>query len=119
MIRICLENGRGKNCFCLSTSTSRWPRLSCAWVALSRSLPNCAKAASSRYCANSSFKLPATCRIALICALPRTPQQQRNLTVRCSVLRKVVVNHQRVPFVLAEVLGRCRRELGRRVLHRG
>ena len=43
-----------------------------ACVALSRSLPNCAKAASSRYCASSSFNVPATCRMALICALPPT-----------------------------------------------
>ena len=41
-------------------------------MALSRSLPNCAKAASSRYCASSSFRVPATWRMALICALPPT-----------------------------------------------
>ena len=47
-VRCCLRysqqipgaNGNGENCFCLSTSTSRCPRLSWACVALSRSLPN-------------------------------------------------------------------------------
>ena len=34
--------------------------------------PNCAKAASSRYCAISSRRVPAICFIALICALPPT-----------------------------------------------
>ena len=36
------------------------------------SLPNCANAASSRYCARSSRSVPATWRIALICAEPPT-----------------------------------------------
>jgi hypothetical protein len=41
-------------------------------VDLSRSEPNCANAASSRYCARSRRSEPATCFIALICALPPT-----------------------------------------------
>ena len=45
---------------------------SCAWVALSRSEPNCAKAASSRYCARSRRRRPATSFMAFICAEPPT-----------------------------------------------
>ena len=41
-------------------------------VALSRSEPNWANAASSRNCARSRRSVPATCFIALICALPPT-----------------------------------------------
>ena len=37
-------------------------------MAVSRSEPNCANAASSRNCAKSSLTLPATCLIALIWA---------------------------------------------------
>src|SRR5579885_1752431 len=48
------------------------PRFNCCCDALSRSEPNCAKAASARYCARSRRRLPATCRMALICALPPT-----------------------------------------------
>ena len=58
---------------------------SSCWVFSSRSEPNCAKAASSRNCARSSFTVPATCFIALICAAeptrkptdPLTPQGAR------------------------------------------
>jgi hypothetical protein len=50
----------------------RSPRVSCAWVALSRSEPNWANAASARYEARSSRSRPATLRIALIWALPPT-----------------------------------------------
>merc|ERR1711862_989916 len=42
------------------------PRRSWCCVAASRSEPNCANAATSRYCANSNFNVPATCFIALI-----------------------------------------------------
>ena len=44
----CFSTGSGWYCGCFSTSTSRRPRLSWLSVALSRSLPNCANAASSR-----------------------------------------------------------------------
>ena len=50
----------------------RSPRSSWCCVALSRSEPNCAKAASSRYCARSRRSVPATCFIALVCAAPPT-----------------------------------------------
>ena len=50
----------------------RAPRASCCCVALSRSEPNCANAASSRYCASSRRSVPATFFIALICAAPPT-----------------------------------------------
>ncbi len=55
----------------------RWPRLSWAWVALSRSDPNWAKAAISRYCARSSRNFPATCFMALTWALPPTRETDR------------------------------------------
>ena len=54
----------------------RWPRASCGWVALSRSEPNWAKAASSRYWARSRRSLPAICLIALICAEPPTRETE-------------------------------------------
>ena len=46
----------------------RSPRVSWSRVALSRSEPNWANAASSRYCAMSSLSGPATLRIALVWA---------------------------------------------------
>lgn len=49
-------------CPCLSSSVNLTPRLSSAWVAASKSEPNWAKAATSRYWANSSFIEPATLR---------------------------------------------------------
>jgi hypothetical protein len=67
-----LLDGSDSYCFCLSTSIRRAPRESWRWVAASRSDPNWANAASSRYCARSSFSVPATWRIALICAEPPT-----------------------------------------------
>ena len=56
MLITCFSTGSGENWFCFSNSTSRWPRFNCACEALSRSDPNCAKAASDRYCARSSRK---------------------------------------------------------------
>ena len=53
MIRICFSTGSGWNWPCFRISTIRWPRVNCACEALSRSEPNCAKAASARYCARS------------------------------------------------------------------
>ncbi len=50
----------------------RAPRASCCCVDLSRSEPNCANAASSRYCASSRRSLPATFFIATVCAAPPT-----------------------------------------------
>ena len=54
----------------------RWPRASWAWVALSRSEANCAKAASSRYWARSRRSVPATCFIAFVWALPPTRETE-------------------------------------------
>src|SRR5882762_1947189 len=68
----CWSTRIGWYCGCLSTSTTRAPRASCRWVAGSSSEPNCANASSSRYCARSKRRRPATCFIALICALPPT-----------------------------------------------
>jgi hypothetical protein len=61
---------------CLSTSVNRWPRESCFWVAASRSEANCANACISRNCARSRRSVPATCFIALICALPPTRETE-------------------------------------------
>ena len=47
-------------CPCLRSSVRRTPRFSSCWVAASRSEPNWAKAATSRYWASSSFMVPAT-----------------------------------------------------------
>jgi hypothetical protein len=58
----------GEYCGCFISSVRRAPRFSRRWVAASRSEPNCAKAAISRYCASSSFTEPATDFIALVCA---------------------------------------------------
>ena len=57
---------------CFRSSVSRWPRDSRRWVEASRSEANWAKAAISRYCASSSFMVPATCFIALIWAAEPT-----------------------------------------------
>ena len=48
-------------CPCLRSSVSRTPRLSSCCVAASRSEPNWANAATSRYWASSNFIDPATC----------------------------------------------------------
>ena len=57
---------------CLSSSVIRSPRWRVAWVALSRSLPNWEKAASSRYWARSMRSRPATCFMAPSWAEPPT-----------------------------------------------
>uniref|UniRef100_A0A6B0UDC9 Putative secreted protein n=1 Tax=Ixodes ricinus TaxID=34613 RepID=A0A6B0UDC9_IXORI len=62
----------GVYCPCLSSSVSLTPLFSSCWVAASRSDPNWAKAATSRYWANSSFMDPATCFMALVCAAEPT-----------------------------------------------
>ena len=43
----------------------------------SRSEPNCAKAAISRYCASSPLIVPATFFIALVCAAEPTRDTER------------------------------------------
>ena len=57
---------------CFSSSTRRAPRSSCAFDTASSSEPNVANASSSRNCARSSFSVPETDFIALICAAPPT-----------------------------------------------
>ena len=52
--------------------TTRSPRASCCWEALSSSEPNCANASRARNCARSKRKRPATFFIALIWADPPT-----------------------------------------------
>ena len=58
MMATCFSTASGGYWPCFRSSTMRWPRASCSWVALSRSEPNWANAASSRYCARSSRSLP-------------------------------------------------------------
>src|SRR5262249_17729349 len=77
IITTCFSTGSGAYWPCFRISTMRWPRASCCWVALSRSEPNWAKAASSRYWARSSRSLPATWRIARIWADPPTRATDR------------------------------------------
>ncbi len=62
----------GWYCGCLSSSTRRTPRSSCAFDAASRSEPKAANASSSRNWARFRRRLPATLRIALGCAEPPT-----------------------------------------------
>ncbi len=57
---------------CFSTSTTRAPRLSCCWEALSSSEPNSANASSSRNWARSSRSRPATSFMARTWAFPPT-----------------------------------------------
>ena len=54
----------------------REPRESCCCVAASRSEPNCAKASTSRYCARSSLRRPATFFIDLSCAFEPTRETE-------------------------------------------
>src|SRR5690606_9828321 len=62
----------GVYCGCLSSSVSTAPRCSCARDAASGSDANIATASSQRYCASSSFSVPETFFIVLICASPPT-----------------------------------------------
>src|SRR5690606_38887030 len=66
------STGVGLFCGCLSTSTSRAPRSSCAFDVASRSEANAANASSSRYWDRSSRSEPATSFMALIWAAPPT-----------------------------------------------
>jgi len=63
----CSSMGMGLNWPCFKISVRRAPRSSTYWVAASRSEPNCAKAATSRNCASSSFRVPATCVRMCMC----------------------------------------------------
>src|SRR6266566_3039306 len=85
MTMICCSTGIGWYCGCFNTSTTRAPRASCFCVAWSSSEPNWANASSSRYCARSSRKRPATCFIALICALPPTRDTNARIDRRSHV----------------------------------
>ena len=73
----CSSTGIGAYCGCLSSSVRRAPRASSFWVEASRSEPNWAKAAISRYCASSSLIEPATFFIALVCAAEPTRLTER------------------------------------------
>ena len=68
MMAICFSTGIGSYWSCFRISVIRWPRASSAWVDLSRSEANMAKAAISRYCARSRRRRPATAFIAFTCA---------------------------------------------------
>ena len=77
MLTICRSTGMGVYCPCFRSSTIRWPRESCCWVALSSSEPNWANAASSRYWARSRRSFPATWRMAFTWADPPTRETER------------------------------------------
>ena len=72
----CSSTGHGWYCGWFSVATMRSPRASVRWVAGSSSEPNCANASSSRYWARSSFRRPATFRIARTWALPPTRETE-------------------------------------------
>ena len=69
--------GMGTYCPCLRSSVSLTPLLRSCWVAASRSEPNWAKAATSRYWASSSFMEPATCFMDLVWAAEPTRDTDR------------------------------------------
>ncbi len=64
--------GHGWYCGWFSVATIFSPRVSDCCVARSSSEPNCANASSSRYCARSRRRRPATFFVAFVCALPPT-----------------------------------------------
>ena len=68
----CSSTGIGWNSGCFSSSVMRWPRVIACCVALSRSLPNWAKAASSRNCASWMRRPPEIFFMAPIWAEPPT-----------------------------------------------
>ena len=72
----CSSIGHGLYCGWLSVATIRSPRASVRCVAWSSSEPNWANASSSRYWARSSFRRPATWRIAFTWALPPTRETE-------------------------------------------
>ena len=72
----CSSTGHGSYCGWFSVATIRSPRASVRCVAWSSSEPNCANASSSRYCARSSRRRPATFFIAFVCALPPTRETE-------------------------------------------
>src|SRR3546814_9448204 len=76
----CSSIGIGLNWACFSSSVRRAPRFSSFWVEASRSEPNWAKAAISRYWASSSLIEPDTFFIALVCAAePRSEEHTSEL----------------------------------------
>src|SRR5690625_727784 len=88
--------GNGSYSACFISSTVRSPRFSCCCVAASRSLPNLAKASSSRYCAKSSFNVPDNFLIDFTCAEPPTLETEiptsmagRTPELKRSVSRKI------------------------------
>ena len=97
--------GMGTNWPCLSTSVRRAPRLRRYWVAASRSEPNCANAATSRYCASSSLSEPDTCFIAFICAAEPTRETERpTLIAGRTPLKKSSVSRKICPSVMEMTL---------------
>ena len=64
----CSSMVSGLYCGCFRSSVRRAPRASSFWVEASRSEPNLAKAAISRYWASSPLMVPATFFIALVWA---------------------------------------------------
>src|SRR5215472_10141776 len=86
MTQTCSSIFNGENCDCFSSSVSRAPRLSRRWVVASRSEPNCAKAAISRYWASSPLMRPATFFIALVWAADPTRHRKADVHRRPDAL---------------------------------
>ena len=101
MTTTCCSMGIGTNWPCFSTSVKREPRLSRNCVAASRSEPNCANAATSRYCASSSLSEPLTCFIVFICAAEPTRETLRpTLMAGRMPLKKSSVSRKICPSVM-------------------
>ena len=75
-IAICFSTGIGRYWSCLRISVVLTPRESSAWVDLSRSEANIAKACISRNCARSRRRRPATAFIAFTWAEPPTRETE-------------------------------------------
>jgi hypothetical protein len=100
------STGIGLYCGCLSSSTSRAPRSSCARETGSRSEENEANASRSRNCESASLRPPATVFIALICASPPTLETDwptliagRTPELNRSVSRKICPSVIEITFV--------------------
>ena len=102
----CSSIGHGSYCGWLSVATIFAPRVSACCVALSSSEPNCANASSSRYCARSSRRRPATFFIAFVCAAEPTRDTEvptltagRTPEKKSSELRKICPSVMEMTFV--------------------
>src|SRR5258708_7194315 len=106
MLTTCSSTESGEYCGCLSSSVRRSPRASWRWGVTSRSEPDFAKAAISRYWASSPLIGPAA-------------QKQGHLAVGDDLLGEVVVDDHGVHAVVAEPLAHGATRERRQELQRG